>query len=109
MEEHFNENYAESDNYPMATFSGKISDYSKSLLDIGEHEITLKGSLEFHGVKREVIIEKCQLISDKKSLILIGSMVLLASEFEIEIPKIVAGKLRDDVKVNLRFELSPQD
>ncbi len=53
MQEHFNENYLESDDFPNATFKGKLSDWSG---EAGESTATATGTLEIHGVTKEVSI-----------------------------------------------------
>ena len=50
MQEHFNENYLESDKFPKATFKGNILnidaiDFSKD----GEYDVTVAGDLTIHG------------------------------------------------------------
>ena len=52
MEEHFNENYVESEKFPHATFKGKINekvDYAKD----GEYKVTVTGVLSLHGVDQQ--------------------------------------------------------
>src|SRR5690606_20642064 len=52
MEEHFNENYMETNKYPKAVFRGKINekvDYAKE----GEQKVSVTGKMEIHGVTRE--------------------------------------------------------
>lgn len=52
MQEHFNENYMESDKYPTSILDMTIVDdidFSKD----GTYDITLKGTLEMHGIKQE--------------------------------------------------------
>src|SRR5690606_27320278 len=51
MQEHFNENYMESDKFPYATFSGKISERIDWSTD-GTYPVTVAGTLEIHGVKK---------------------------------------------------------
>ena len=51
MQEHFNENYLESDKYPYAEFKGQLitdSDLTKA----GAHTVTVRGTLPLHGVSR---------------------------------------------------------
>src|SRR5882724_7288256 len=46
MQEHFNENYMESDKYPKATFTGKIKDVSKvDFAKDGEYPVSVDGNL----------------------------------------------------------------
>src|SRR5450432_4078697 len=49
MQEHFNENYVESDKYPKATFSGTCSG-DMDLAKDGTYQIVIKGDLTLHGV-----------------------------------------------------------
>ncbi|MEO1031135.1 MAG: YceI family protein [Bacteroidota bacterium] len=105
MEEHFNENYAESDQYPKATFKGKIKDFSLDYLSKTDNATTVNGSLTFHGVTKELMDIPLTITSVGDKIMLSGSFTVLASDFDIDIPKIVAKKLSNDVKVNFSFEL----
>src|SRR5690606_16173653 len=51
MQEHFNENYMESDKFPYATFRGKINEPIDWDRD-GVYRVAVAGSLEIHGVKK---------------------------------------------------------
>ena len=46
MEEHFNENYIESNKYPKATFKGKIEGFDVSKITTSPKEYNIKGKLE---------------------------------------------------------------
>ncbi len=55
MQEHFNENYVESEKYPRATFNGKIInneqvDYTAA----GIYPVKVEGDMTIHGVTRQV-------------------------------------------------------
>ena len=102
MEEHFNENYAESNTYPKAIFEGKIKQFSKDNTS-GNFEIS--GKLMFHGVTK--IIETIPVTIDVTSerINIKGEFKVLASDFNIEIPKIVKNKISEDVQVSFSFEL----
>ncbi|WP_299112324.1 YceI family protein [uncultured Winogradskyella sp.] len=105
MEEHFNENYAESDKHPKATFRGKIEHFNFESLSVSKSTTFVNGSLAFHGVTKAIkdIPLTIKLVDDK--IILSGSFKVLVSDFEIEIPKIVANKLSNEVEVDFNFEL----
>lgn len=105
MEEHFNENYAESDKYPKATFKGKIEGFNFDSLSEIDTSLSIDGSLTFHGVTKETkdVSLTLKLVDDK--IILSGSFKVMVSDFDIEIPKIVANKLSDEVSVAFNFEL----
>ncbi len=105
MEEHFNENYAESDSHPKATFKGKIDNFNFDTLSKVDSSLSIDGSLTFHGITKEIkdISLTLKLVDDK--IVLSGSFKVMVSDFDIDIPKIVANKLSDEVSVAFNFEL----
>ena len=105
MEEHFNENYAESDEYPKATFKGKMENFDFDTLSETNSYSHIDGSLSFHGVTKNLkgIPLTIKMVDEK--IIISGNFKVLASDFEIEIPKIVANKLSNEVDIDFRFEL----
>lgn len=102
MEEHFNENYAESDKYPKATFKGKIENFD---LEGTETTYKLNGELSFHGKTKPInnISIKVSVIGSK--VILQGYFSTKASDFDVEIPKIVSNKITEDINISFQFEL----
>src|ERR1039458_3627063 len=55
MQEHFNENYMESDKYPKSTFKGKISNFSSINFDKnGTYKATVTGDLMMHGITKDI-------------------------------------------------------
>ena len=51
MQEHFNDDYLESDRYPYAEFKGKITDPA-NLKSPGRRTVTIQGNLTIHNVTR---------------------------------------------------------
>ena len=55
MQEHFNENYLESEKFPRSTFSGKITNLSEvNFSKSGKYEATVEGDLLIHGVTKKI-------------------------------------------------------
>ena len=105
MEEHFNENYAESDTYPKATFKGVIDSFSIKKLSDKSSVFYISGSLTFHG-KTKTLEKVAVNISKKEDKINItGKFTEKASSFDIKIPKIVSNKIADDIEVTFEFLL----
>ena len=52
MEEHFNENYLETEKYPKASFNGNINE-EVDLSKDGTYEVTATGKLLIHGIEKE--------------------------------------------------------
>ena len=107
MEEHFNENYAESDVYPKATFKGEINNFSlDKYVDSKNQKITIEGVIEFHGQSKQLSNIEAIISLEDEVITLDGTFTVQASDFKIDIPKIVKNKLSNDVQVTFNFELN---
>ena len=107
MEEHFNENYVESDLYPKAKFKGAIEGFNFYDLSRNETEHKISGILEFHGNTKEIVdcIIHLKLLDDN-SILMEGTFEVNASDFNIEIPKIVKSKVSETVAIRFEFNLT---
>ncbi|MTI39069.1 YceI family protein [Fulvivirga lutimaris] len=106
MEEHFNENYLESDKYPKATFKGVITNFSE--LDFtknGSFEAEADGEIEIHGVKKPL---KSIVKFDLKNSTLTANTTfeIEVAEFDIEVPKLVIKNIAEVVEVKAAFNFS---
>lgn len=102
MEEHFNENYAESDNYPKATFKGTIIEFDSSKLNSNTN-YKINGQLTFHGVTKTLENIEVILSLQGDSIKMSGNFKTPASDYNIKIPKIVSNKIAEDIEVNFNF------
>lgn len=103
MEEHFNENYVESDKYPKATFRGKISDFNLNTLLSTAKEYKIKGTMELHGTIKEIaIIAKIK--KNTSGIEIDSDFSILANDYNIQIPSIVRNKVSN--KINLKLEVT---
>ena len=104
MQEHFNENYIESESYPKATFNGKLLNFDHSLLSENPTKVDVDGKLKLRekekGIHTTLSIQK---VDD--AIIMKGSFTVTPSDFDIKIPKIVANKIAKEVMVNVVFKL----
>jgi hypothetical protein len=106
MQEHFNENYMESEKYPHATFKGKINetiDFQKS----GTYQVTSTGILNIHGVNQQRTL-KGKLIINGSGMTLDTQFDVLLVDHKIRIPKIVFNKIAEKIAVTTRFDYSQQ-
>jgi hypothetical protein len=100
MEEHFNENYMESDSYPKATFKGKIENFDVSKLTATAQTYTIKGKMEIHGKTKDITITA----SIKKSgegIDIDSNFTLNTDDYGIDIPSVVSKKVSKKVAVKL--------
>lgn len=104
QQEHFYENYIQSDKYPTATFSGRFIE-NISELPNGSSEIRAKGMLNIHGVQAERII-KCTLNISKENIEISSKFIVPLADHNITIPQVVHQKIAEEISVlvNLRFE-----
>ena len=94
MEEHFNENYMESEKYPYATFKGKLSHEGDS--------VVAEGVFQVHGVTKSRKL-KGVLVKGEK-LILKGSFIVITKEHKIKIPKLLVKNIAEEIKVDIYCE-----
>lgn len=105
QQEHFHENYMDSDTYPMASFSGKfIEDISE--LEPGTYVLRAKGMLAIHGVKTERII-KCVIEISPEKINIESSFVVPLEDHKISIPQVVHQKIAEEIFVNAKITLQP--
>jgi len=104
--EHFNENYMQTEKYPDASFKGKIIE-DLDLSKDGTASVRAKGILNIHGVDNERII-KADLTVKNKVITLRSNFVVLLSDHNIPIPKVVYQKLANEIKVEVNTTLQPR-
>jgi hypothetical protein len=98
MEEHFNENYMESDQYPKAIFKGKIEDFDLSSLTTSAKDFTIKGKLELHGKSKD-IITKARIMMSGSGISIVSNFAVNASDFNIAIPTLVKSKVSNKINI----------
>lgn len=105
MEEHFNENYVESDKYPTSVFKGKIVesiDYTKD----GENKVTVKGTLNLHGVTKDVEMQGT--LTKKGNEISIASdFKIKIADYKIKVPSLYVQNIAEVVDVKVTATLEP--
>jgi len=104
MEEHFNENYIESDKYPKTTFKGKIDGFDASKVTKEGKSYILKGKLELHGKTNDIIIT-ATIKKTADGMSLVSNFSINTEDFNIEIPNVVSKKVSKKVNVTLDFNL----
>lgn len=107
MQEHFNENYVESDKYPQSEFKGQITnnnaiDYTKN----GEFIAQVKGKLTIHGVTRDVEVAGKIIVQNGK-LQARSDFAILLSDYNISIPSMVKDNISNNVTITVDCMLEP--
>jgi len=105
MQEHFNENYMESDKYPHAIFKGKINetiDYTKD----GTYKASATGKLDIHGVEKDRTIEGTITVKGQE-ITLETKFDVKVADHKITIPKVVFQNIAEIIEVKMNSVLVP--
>lgn len=106
MQEHFNDNYMESDKYPKSTFKGKIVNLDKiNFNKDGKYNADIEGDLTIHGVTKPVKT-KGELEVKGGNVKAVSKIPVKPTDFEINIPAGVKGKIAEtlEVKINMDYK-----
>jgi hypothetical protein len=103
MEEHFNENYIESNKFPKATFKGKIENFNVNELD-PNIKLKIKGVLSIRGKEKNIETTGSFEFFEGK-IVIISKFILLPQDFNIKIPSVVRNKIAKEINLFLNYEL----
>ena len=105
MQEHFNENYMESEKFPNSTFNGKITNIKDvNLGKDGVYKVVVEGDLAMHGVTNKVKVNGTVEVKGGKVL---GKAVFNVSpkDYNIAIPKAVINNIAEAIQVDVNVAL----
>lgn len=108
MEEHFNENYVESNKYPKSTFKGTIKNISTvNFLKDGIYPVTVEGDLTLHGITKNVAAKGSLTIKAGK-ISAYSKFDVKLKDFNISIPSLVADKISESIDVIIDCKYEPK-
>lgn len=107
MQQHFNENYVESDKYPKADFRGVVANnaavnYSKE----GSYPVTVKGKLTLHNITKDVEVPGTLKVNGAK-IEAVSTFNIRLSDYQISIPSPVKDKISNNIKIIVDAKLDP--
>ena len=105
MEEHFNENYMETDQYPKTIFRGQIEKFDQKTLTTTPKDFTIKGKLEIHGITKDVIVPG-QISKTGGRITILSNFSVNTSDYSIPIPALIKYKLASKVNIQLAAVLN---
>lgn len=106
MQEHFNENYLESDKYPNSTFKGTIV----NLADVkfgtdGTYKVKVKGTMTMHGVSKEIEVPGVLVIAGG-AVKLRADFMIKCSDYNVKIEATKLNTISNDIKIVVDATLS---
>jgi polyisoprenoid-binding protein YceI len=107
MQEHFNEDYVESDKFPKAEFKGQVLDnanidYTKE----GTQQVKVKGQLTIHGQTNEIETDGTLSVKDGKINIASEFQVAVA-DYKISVAAFAKEKVAKTIDVKVSCVLEP--
>ena len=107
MQEHFNENYMESDKFPKATFAGRFVGFEAATLTIaGAHNVQVEGDLSLHGVTHHIQMPASVELKDGQ-LLAFAMFTVAPADYNIEIPLLVRNNIAKVVSVRVALSCLP--
>tara|TARA_B100001250_G_scaffold180543_1_gene155234 strand:+ start:456 stop:977 length:522 start_codon:yes stop_codon:yes gene_type:complete len=97
MQEHFNENYLESDIYPNATFLGKVTENNNG-------RVIVKGDLKIHGITNNITVNG-EIVQNTASIIISANFTVKLEDYSIKIPTLVMYKIAEEIEITVNIEL----
>jgi hypothetical protein len=104
MQEHFNENYMESEKYPKATFTGQVVNAAQvvKLLPTGAQNVEVEGQMTMHGVSHKVAVSGTLQQRDGQ-LIVFAYFNIAPADYAIDIPLLVREHIAKSVSVRVNL------
>jgi polyisoprenoid-binding protein YceI len=107
MQEHFNENYAESEKYPRARFTGKLVTLpTEGQLRAGPQPVYVQGFLTIHNVKRKVRVPGTLQLRGT-DLVVTSKFNVAPADYKIKIPALVRNNIAKSIDVSIILTCQP--
>ncbi|NER10971.1 YceI-like domain-containing protein [Muriicola jejuensis] len=105
MQEHFNENYIESDKYPKAYFIGKIASFDLDQITESPRTFELSGDLTMHGVTRP-ITASVKVNKEGEALLMETTFIVRTEDYKIKVPRLLFKKIAEEIQVEVSARLN---
>lgn len=107
MQEHFNDDYLESNKFPKSEFKGQIvNNAAVNYAKPGTYNVQVKGLLTIHGVTKEVQTNGIIKV-DNDGLKANSTFNIAIADYGISISKLVSDKIAKTIKITVDAKLDP--
>jgi polyisoprenoid-binding protein YceI len=107
MQEHFNENYMESNTFPKALFKGALKGVlGAQLATAGTYPVTVDGLLTIHGVEKPAKAEGTITVDGKGGIRAESKFQVKPADHDIKIPGAVRKNIAESIAVTVRMDYS---
>lgn len=107
MEEHFNENYMESEKYPKATFKGKITNISSvNFSKNGTYPVTVEGDITIRDITKKISATG-DIEVTTGALNANADFNITPEDYKIKIPGVVRDNIAKIMEVTVTMKYAP--
>jgi hypothetical protein len=105
MQEHFNENYMESNKFPKAEYKGKITNLGDvNFRKDGTYNVKTAGKLTMHGVTKDVMANGT-IVVKAGTATLKSKFSVAPKDYGIKIPAVTSSKIASRIEVTVDSQL----
>ncbi|HLF34121.1 MAG TPA: YceI family protein [Cyclobacteriaceae bacterium] len=107
MEEHFNENYVESEKFPKSVFKGRITNLSDiDFAKPGVYTAQVEGDLTLHNISKKISqTGTIEIIKD--GIVAKSNFKIKPEDYDIQIPSVVRDKIAKEMDVTVNMKYNP--
>lgn len=107
MQEHFNENYLESDKFPKANFKGVVQNMDAiNMKKDGTYKQKVKGNLTIRDVTQPVETEATFTVKGAK-VSASCTFEIVVADYKIKIPSVVTDKIAKTLEITVQADYAP--
>ncbi len=105
MQEHFNENYMESNTHPKSTFKGTMDGLTADqLAKPGTYDVKVTGDLTIHGVTRPISAPGKVTVNEDGSVKAVSEFIVRPEDHDIKIPGVVRKNIAEEITVKVDMD-----
>lgn len=105
MQEHFNENYMESNKFPKATFKGSLKGVAADqLAKAGSYPVMVEGTINIHGVDQPMKTTGTVTVDEKRGIRAESKFQVKPEDHGIKIPGAVRKNIAETMDLNVRMD-----
>ena len=108
MEEHFNENYMESEKFPKSTFEGRITNITEIDFSVpGTYTVNVTGNLTIKDKTNPIESTGTMKVQDDNTIKGESKFSIEVEDYGIDIPKIVREKIAKSIEITCDLMYEP--
>ncbi len=107
MQEHFNENYMDSDKYPKATYKYTVTDIKNvNFAKPGKYKVNTQGTMTIKQTTKNIEVPGYIIVNENGSISIQTEFNIVLADYGVEIPKLVEKKIAKQVKIKVDTALN---